>query len=151
MSVRAAFRRFTGLEGTTDYIVLCTEGVHVVPHAVVSVEAFNKGLAMQYRDGADQLDVVYVPHNFRYLQRNGKYYLGKRVGNNSACAVLGPSLDEKCPGADLSALVRAHGVALGFRALYERVIPWKLIIIIGIGVAVIIGIVAFVGPRLFNG
>jgi hypothetical protein len=105
---------------------------------------------MTYRNGSGKIDVVYVPHNFNYLEKDGKYYLGKRAGNNSACPVLAGSVDAHCPGEDLSSLIRAHGIALGLKALYERSIPWKLIIVIGIGAVAIIGLVAWLGPRIFG-
>lgn len=150
MSLAAAIRKFAGVDQETDYILLLSEGVHIIPRAIIGISPYNRGLAMTYRDGSGKVDVVYVPHDFKYLEKDGKYYLGKRAGNNSACAVLGSSLDKDCPGEDLSALVRAHGLALGFKALYERSIPWKLIIIIGIGVVAIIGLVAWLGPRIFG-
>lgn len=150
MSLAAAIRKFAGVDQETDYILLLSEGVHIIPRAIIGVSAYNRGLAMTYRNGTGKIDVVYVPHNFKYLQKDGKYYLGKHAGNNSACEVLGPSSDKDCPGEDLSALVRAHGLALGFKALYEKAIPWKLIVIIGVAAVAIIGLIAWVGPKIFG-
>jgi hypothetical protein len=137
------------IDGTTDYVVLLTEGQHLVPRPIISVVPYNRGLAMRYRNGANQIDNVYVPHGFPFLEAGGKYYVGKRVGNNSACPVLAGSVDRHCPGEDLSALIRADGIGVGFKALYEHVIPWKAIIIIGVIAAVVVGLIAWLGPRLF--
>lgn len=159
MSVAATFRRWAGVEQSTDYIVLVTDGQEFAPRPVVAITGYNEGLVMRYRNGKGKLDVVYIPHSYRPLRHKGKYYIGKRLGNNSACRVidgqryqraddiLGPPTDKDCPGEDLSSLIRADGVALGFKALYERNIPWKLIIILGVGVVVIIGVVVFVAQR----
>lgn len=159
MSVRATFRRLAGLEGATDYVVLVTDGREFKPRDIVGMTAYNEGIVMVYRNARDQLDEVFVPHNFPMLRSNGKYYLGKRVGNNSACQlidgrrittatrVVGESVDPDCPGEDLSALGRSHGLGLGFKALYERNIPWRLIIILGVVVVAVIVIMAVVGRR----
>ena len=147
---RVTLRQMLQLDGTTDFVVLLTEGVHVVPRDIIGIEPYNRGLAMRYRNGAKQIDTVYVPHNFRYLQKDGKFYLGKRVGNNSAVPVLGDPVDKSCPGEDLSALIRADGIGVGFKALYETRIPWRAILIIGGIAAAVIALIAILGPRLFS-
>ena len=146
---QVTIRQMFGIDGRTDYIVLISEGVHIVPRPIIGIEPYNRGLAMRYRNGANKIDTVYVPHNFDYLEKDGKYYLGKRAGNNSACAILGQSVDKNCPGEDLSALVRADGIALGLKSLTERSIPWKLILIIGAAAVGIIALIAYVGPKVF--
>ena len=146
---QVTIRQMFGIDGRTDYIVLISEGVHIVPRPIIGIEPYNRGLAMRYRNGANKIDTVYVPHNFDYLEKDGKYYLGKRAGNNSACAILGQSVDRNCPGEDLSALVRADGIALGLKSLTERTIPWKLILIIGAAAIGIIALIAYVGPKVF--
>lgn len=142
-------RQMLNIDARTDYIVLVSEGVHIVPRAVIGVAPYNRGLIMTYRNGTGKTDTVGVPHGFKYLEKDGKYYLGKRAGNNSACELIGPSIDQNCPGEDLSALFRAHGIALGLKALYDKSINWKLLLIIGAGVVGIIGLIAWLGPRLF--
>lgn len=143
-------RQMFGIDGRTDYIVLISEGVHVVPRAIIGIVPYNRGIAFRYRNGANKIDTVYAPHGFKYLEREGKYYLGKRAGNNSACEVLGPSVDPHCPGEDLSALIRADGIALGLKALYERNINWKLILIIGACAIGAIALISYVAPRIFG-
>lgn len=147
--MQPTIRQMFGIDGRTDFIVLISEGVHVIPRVITAMVPYNRGIAMRYRNGANKVDTVYVPHGFRYLEKDGKYYVGKRAGNNSACEVLGPSMDPNCPGEDLSALIRADGIALGLKALYERTINWKLILILGAGGVAIIALIAIFGPRLF--
>lgn len=143
-------RQILQIDGQTDYIVLVSEGVHIVPRQVIGLAPYNRGIAMRYRNGAKKIDTVFVPHNFKYLEKDGKYYLGKRAGNNSACEIMGPSVDGHCPGEDLSALVRADGIALGLKALYERSVNWKLILIIGAGAIGIIALVAWLAPKIMG-
>lgn len=147
---RVTLRQMLQLDGKTDFVVLLTEGVHIVPRDIIGLVPYNRGVAMRYRNGSGQVDTVYVPHNFNYLQRDGKYYLGKQVGNNSACPVLGRPVDPNTPGEDLSALIRADGIGVGFKALYETRIPWKAILIVGGIAAGVIALIAIVGPRLFS-
>ena len=143
-------RQIFNIDGRTDYILLLSEGVHIIPRPIISITPYNRGLIMNYRNGSNQIDTVGVPHGFKFLEKDGKYYLGKHAGNNSACEIMGPSKDPNTPGEDMSALFRAHGIALGLKALYERRINWKLILILCVVAVAVIGLVAWIAPKVFG-
>ena len=105
-------------------------------YEVTKVVAYNGGFAIDYI-GRDKLkDVVYVPKNYPFVQRNGYTCVGKVSGNNSAAPVsfgvaVGGSVDVNCPGEDLSMLIRTDCMARGYRTMYAKNINWKLLLIIG--------------------
>lgn len=154
------FPNLSPAKPATDYIVLVTDGTQIKEHPIIDVVGYNDGFAMRYKNGAGTLDVVYVGRRYRPMQRGGKWLIGKRLGNNSACQitvdgvtmqqaadVIGPSTDPDCPGEDLSAVVRTDGLATGYSALYESKIPWKWIIIIGVVALVVILVISFIKSR----
>jgi hypothetical protein len=143
----------------TDYIVIVSDGLKGKPYPITEIVGYNEGYALRYKNGDDKLDVVYVSRQFRFLEYEGKYLLGKRLGNNSGCEidfegakikegieVIGPSTDPDCPGEDLSSLVRTDVLAIGYSTLTESKVSRKLIIIIIIAV-IVIAIIYFIMKR----
>jgi hypothetical protein len=61
-----------------------------------------------------------------------------------AVAVVAASTDPNCPGEDLSAIVRTHGVALGYKALYENKLSLKLLLLLVVTAVIIIGVVMYI-------
>lgn len=143
----------------SQFKVKVSDGIRCRSFPVKEVVGYNEGKVMRYKNADGQLDVVYMSHDYRPILEDGFYVVGKRLGNNSACAVIdgkpgpvaceviGKSSDRDCPGEDLSAIVRSDGLAIGYRALYESKIPWKLIVIAGIVAIVVIGIIVFMQSR----
>jgi len=140
----------------TNFKVKVSDGNQARTYDVGEVVAYNEGFALRYKDKDGNKDVVYMGRKYRPLMEDGCYIVGKNLGNNSAaivvdgvklavaCDVVGRSTDADCPGEDLSAIIRSDGLAIGYKALYETKIPWKLLLIAGIVGVVIIGVVMFV-------
>ena len=121
------------------YVVMETDGIVSRRFEVLKVEGYPDGYAYSYRNGNNQLDVVYAGLNYRPLEEPApRMVILKRKGNSSA-AVIMPT-DADCPGEDLSSLVRTHLMALGYVTLYDKQVPWKWILIAG----AVIGIVAVI-------
>jgi len=147
----------------TDFVVIVSAGNDKgEKHAITKVIGYNEGYALRYKNGDNKLDTVYVDRNFRFLELEGKFYLGKRLGNNSGCQinidgetiqaskgieVIGAPRDPNCPGEDLSALIRTDVMALGYNTITESKINVKWVLIIGGIVAVIALIYWFVKSR----
>lgn len=118
----------------------------VIVYRITKISAYNGGYAMEYAGRNQRQDVVYVPKNYPFTRRNGAVWVGKVAGNNSAAVVrfgptVGASLDPDCPGEDLSMLVRTDLMARGYRTVYEKKIPWKAVILIGVAVLAVIVII----------
>lgn len=144
----------------TDIVVIVSNGLKGKPYPITEVIGYNEGFALRYKNSQHKLDTVYIKHDFRMLEMDGKYYLGKRLGNNSGCEidyeeekvkegveVVGPSTDPNCPGNDLSALVRNDVMAQGYLTLTEDKVPKKLIVIVLIAIAVGLAIYMFIRSR----
>jgi len=139
-------------QAKTDFVVIVSDGLHGKPYPITEIVGYNEGYVMRYKNSDKKLDTVYVGRKFRFLEYEGKYLLGKRLGNDSGCyinfedekikegvEVIGPSTDPDCPGEDLSSLVRTDVMAIGYNTLTESKVSWKWIIIIGIiAVAVLV-------------
>jgi len=143
----------------TQYKVKVSDGNRCRTYDVTEVVGYTDGFALRYKDGQGNQDVVYMARTYRPVVEDGFYMVGKRLGNNSAavvvdgkqlavgCDVVGRSTDSDCPGEDLSAIVRSDGLAIGYKALYESKIPWKMIVIFGIVAFVILAIIMFMRTR----
>jgi hypothetical protein len=151
----------------TKYDVLVCDGIEskgkLFP--VTDIVAYNEGVAMRYKNHNNKLDTVYIGHKYRPLQVGDRFWIGKRLGNNSACtialngekveikaeeiavAVIGAPTDADCPGEDLSGVVRTDGLAIGYESLYESKIPWKWVVIIGVIVIAVIAVIYFIKSR----
>lgn len=126
----------------TKYEVLESDGSQVKRRKVVNIKGYTDGLVLTYQ-GETALDLVYLSHNYRPLKYKKRYWVGKRLGNNSACQLIDdlqvpiaapliatPS-DKDCPGEDLSQLVLSDIFGTGVRTVFgKRSIPWLLILII---------------------
>ena len=155
MDIESLFRS----KPKTKYKVKVSDGNQVKTFDVLKMIGYNEGFAMRYKDGDGNVDVVYMARDYRPVQEDGFYLVGKNLGNNSAatlvdgksvaigCDIVGRSSDPDCPGEDLSAIVRSDGVAIGYKALYESKIPWKLIVIFAIVAFVIFAIIMFMRTR----
>lgn len=135
---------------TIRYEVLESDGTQLKRRKVLTVKGYNDGLVLTYQ-GDGMLDKVYVGRNYRPLRYKNRYWVGKRLGNNSACQVvdslkvplatdvLGPSTDKDCPGDDLSRLSLSDMFGTGvLTVLGKRNIPWLLIGIITVVVIAVI-------------
>lgn len=108
--------------------------------------AYNEGIIYEYKDEKGQLDLVAVPHGYKYLKEDGRILIGKNLGNSSAASMIqiGKSADPECPGSDLSLLIRTHVASMGWKTVNEKAMPWKMLVI-GIAVlVVVIGVVWFI-------
>lgn len=139
----------------SGYAVLVTDGTRGGVFPVNEVVGYNDGFVLRYKNSNGQKDMVYIGRDYRAIEVDGVYWVGKRSGNNSGATItyeedgqrskvkvavdaVGPSTDPDCPGEDLSALIRGDSFATGYRALYERRIPWKVILLIGAAVLVLV-------------
>ena len=146
--------------GKTAFVVIVSDGIKGKPYPIKEVVGYNEGFVLRYKNGDGELDSVYVSRKFRFLEYDGKYLLGKRLGNNSGCEinyegekvkegveVIGPSSDRDCPGEDLSSLIRTDVMAIGYRALTEAKVPKKWIIVVVIVAVIAVGVFAFIKSR----
>ena len=134
-------KQYNKANGAKYGVLVVGAGGEVVEHEVMEIAGYNEGYAMRYLDGDKVLEVVYVPRNYKFKEQNGVLLVGKRLGNDSACPILslGESVDKDCPGADLSAVGRADLFARGILSLSgKQNINWKVILIVGAVVAVVI-------------
>lgn len=143
----------------TKYKVKVSDGNQLRTYDVLKIDAYNEGFALRYKDTSGKVDVVYMARSYRPVQEDGFYIVGKNIGNNSAativdgravavgCDVVGASSDKDCPGEDCSAILRSDGLAIGYKALYESKIPWKMIVIFAIVAFVIFAVIMFMRTR----
>lgn len=120
----------------------------VAVYPATKLTSYNGGYVMEYLGQNKAKEVVYIPRDYEFVHRNGATYVGKVAGNNSAAVLrfgpmVGASVDPDCPGADLSLLVKTDLMARGYRTVYERNIPWKLVLIIGAVVVVAVVVIMF--------
>jgi len=143
------------------FVVLESDGVRLKHYPVTEVSGYKDGLVLRYKNINGLVDLVYAGRNYRPLEESGQFFVGKNLGNNSAAAlvedtdgkemavavpVVGDSTDADCPGEDLSALARSDLLAVAARTLYGKApIPWKLIIIVGVVIAVAVVIAKIAG------
>lgn len=135
------------------YFVCVSDGVGYKEFPCTDRHAYNEGIVYEYKNEKQQTDLVLVPHNYRYGQLDGKLLIGKRIGNSSAAVMVGDSylighsVDKDAAGEDLSTLARTHVATIGYKSLYEKLMPLKWIIIIAaVGIA-IFGIIWFIKSR----
>jgi hypothetical protein len=133
------------------FVIQTSDGSHVDFHPSVKVKAYTDGLVVFYRDPGGRLDMVGFNRKYKPLERNGSFYVGKNIGNDSAAAlvelheegkkdgvkvpaaadVVGASTDPDCPGDDLSELMRANIYGVGLQSITEeKPVNRRLIIII---------------------
>lgn len=138
------------------FVVCTSDGSHVNFHPSVKVKAYTDGLVVFYIDPDGRLDMVGFGRKYRPLERDGVFYIGKNIGNDSAAwlvklhldgqeveipgaaDVVGASTDPDCPGDDLSEVMRANLYGIGLQSISEeKTVNKRLIIIIIIAFAVI--------------
>jgi hypothetical protein len=137
------------------FVVQTSDGSHVDFHPAIKIKAYTDGLVIFYRDSDGRLDMVGVLRNYRPLERDGVFYVGKNIGNNSAAtlielhnngevekvhgatAVVGKSTDPNCPGDDMSEMMRANLYGIGLQSITEEKTVNKRLIIIIIAALVI--------------
>lgn len=129
-------------------LVLESDGHKISKHPITSISPYNEGMAAAYKNRQDKEDYVYFGPDYRPEILDGHTIYGKRQGNNSAAYLIGNPTDPDCPGADLSSLIRAHGNHKGFKAIYEKAIPWKLILLGAAGLVIVLIIVQYVRTAL---
>jgi hypothetical protein len=142
------------------FVVQTSDGAHVDFHPCTRVKAYTDGLVVFYKDPDGRLDMVGFNRKYRPLERNGVFYVGKNIGNDSAAAlitlhengkkdgdevpaaadIVGASTDPDCPGDDLSELMRANIYGVGLQSITEEKPVNKRLIIIII-VAFVIGFI----------
>lgn len=144
------------------FLVLVSDGVHLKRYPVYAVVGYNGGYRMSYKDDDGVADVVYIGREYKFLEADGKYLVGKQLGNNSACpvcvgmaeaeiakvnsacVVVGESSDKDCPGDDLSSLILSDFFGVGIKTIYGKTsIPWKWVLIIGMVALLIFAAVKF--------
>lgn len=139
------------------FVVQTSDGSHVDFHPVVKVRAYTDGIVLFYKNTENRLDMVGVLRNYRPLERDGVFYVGKNIGNNSAAAlitlheegkkdgdkvpaaadIVGASTDKDCPGDDMSEMMRANLYGVGLESITEeRPVNKRLIIIIIVALVV---------------
>lgn len=131
----------------TNYKVKVSDGNEAKTFDVLAMEPYNEGYALRYKDDHKTADVVYMSRGYRPIREDGFFIVGKNAGNNSAAYIVGQSTDKDCPGEDLSAIIRADGLAEGFKALYESKINWKLLLILAVVAGGIFLVVAYLKSR----
>jgi hypothetical protein len=145
-----------GRKARVKYVVLERTGDVGEFYDVVDVAGYSEGMVMRYKNGAGLVAMVLVGKKYRFLDVGGRYFVGKQLGNDSACeicvdgitmkvpvavGVVGPPTDPNCPGEDLCALGQSDFATRGIKTLYGTTsIPWKWIII----VALVIGVILFI-------
>lgn len=134
----------------TKYEVLESDGSQVRRRKVVNIKGYTDGLVLTYEaDG--KLDIVYLSHKYRPLRYKRRYWVGKRLGNNSACEIVdevdvpiaGPLIatpsDKNCPGDDLSQLALSNIFGIGVLTVFgKRNVPWVLIIVIAVALGAVV-------------
>lgn len=142
----------------TPYNVVESDGVLGGIYEVKNVLGFTDGKVMVY-DRQGEIERVFVPNSYIPLRVNGAWWIGKKVGNNSAARivqmpgeseartvttaadVIGDSVDPDCPGSDCSRILASnilHRVAKSTRKQDNK---WVWIIGAAV-VAVIVIIIA---------
>jgi hypothetical protein len=131
------------------FVVQTSDGSHVDFHPSIKVKAYTDGLVVFYKDSEGRLDMVGFNRKYRALERDGAFYIGKNIGNDSAAPlivlhrdgekvevpgaaeIVGPSTDTDCPGDDLSEMMRANIYGVGLQSITEeKTVNKRLIIII---------------------
>jgi hypothetical protein len=143
------------------FVVQTSDGSHVDFHPSIKIRAYTDGLVVFYKDPDGRLDMVGFNRKYRPLERDGVYYIGKNIGNDSAAnlielhrngetekvpgaaEVVGESTDPDCPGDDLSEMMRANLYGIGLQSITEeKTVNKRLIIII-----IIVFVIGFIVIR----
>jgi hypothetical protein len=142
------------------FVVVTNDGSHIDFHPSVKTKAYTDGLVVFYKDADGRLDMVGVLRNYHPLEREGVFYIGKNMGNNSAANLItlhkdnesdgeqvpeaadmvGNSTDPNCPGDDMSEMMRANLYGIGLQSITEEKTVNKRLIIIIIA-ALVIGLI----------
>jgi len=143
-----------------QFVVVTSDGSHIKFHHSTKTKAYTDGIVVFYRDPDGRLDMVGFNRKYRPLERDGVFYVGKNIGNDSAAnlitlhengkpdgeevpgpaATVGDSTDPNCPGDDLSELMRANIYGVGLQSITEEKTVNKRLIIIII-IAFVIGFI----------
>ena len=150
MEIRIGSQEQDGMKmkrGGREYWVAVYDGVGIKQFRVTDRYAYTDGYVFQYENDHRVKDLVLVPRNYRFGEVDGKILIGKNLGNNSAAAMVGEymigrSVDPDAPGEDMSCLFRTHVAHIGYKTLYEKMVPWKWLII-GIAAIVVVFIVVW--------
>jgi hypothetical protein len=145
------------VETKPKFKVIVSDGSNIEFCPVKRIRGYTDGYMMEYKPVDGKVDYVAVGRKYRPLRgRNGVYYVGKNLGNNSAAylvklhkdgneaeypgavAVVADSSDPDCPGEDCSEIIRGDLYGCGLASISDTPhFNKKIIIAILIGIAVI--------------
>lgn len=146
------------------FVVMESDGEQIVgTFNVNTVIGFNEGKVLVYqREG--KMSRCYIGNKVKPLLWKGKFYVGKEVGNSSACQVvkrkldidgelvevddgceiIGEPSDVEMPGEDLTSVFKSDMLNKYAKTVTKKRSPWLFILIV---VVVVIAVIAFIYMR----